>query len=374
MVTRLLQSLEGRRQNDQVYMKVNILSAATEPTRHDITANLVVDAPSTARDTDADERFEYWESCEHLQRTRTVVLIVVSNHAVRAHLGLVASSRLDIAESSKFDQNRIHLLVSFLDPDIALTALRADGTFAVLVDDSLILEPMQPLLQRHLSSSVCCIAPGKLSDGGQAGGPPEEPLVPGPDRMTVPSLEVINPLVVTHARCQLNTYYVPISDLPKLYCLSGNATARNLLRLLRQTLDSSVVRHLFSSGMRSHPERRARLASGSHPPNPLLVCKSQLRLDVHSEALLRLVLQARYCQTTRRFAVEDKGHILTRCPTSRLRAAYDALQRTALVVVFSSSPSPETLQFVLSSSGFLYNFLAPLAPSLVLLDEPILRS
>ena len=141
----------------QLYTGVEFLPAPPQAQRRGVVVTLILDAPPSgaARDKDVKKRFAHWEHSRRLQGSSLVALVVVPRPGeVRAHLGIVASYGRDLAESSRREQGRIQLKVSFFDEEVELAALRGDrmcsrrGRFAVLVDNSVMFDAVRPFLQK----------------------------------------------------------------------------------------------------------------------------------------------------------------------------------------------------------------------------------
>ncbi|KAF8265012.1 hypothetical protein EI94DRAFT_1737067 [Lactarius quietus] len=122
--------------------------------RRNFTVGLVLDSPpGTARDKEKKRRAEYWEHSKRLQQGSLVALALVSPGQFQVFLGTIISNGSDIAESAKADENAIQLRISFFDAEIELMALRGQpisvdkSTFAVLIDNKIMYEALNPFLR-----------------------------------------------------------------------------------------------------------------------------------------------------------------------------------------------------------------------------------
>ena len=215
----------------QVYTDVEFIAGPPEANRNEVAVTLVIDAPSigAARDEDAKKRFAYWEHSSRLQGSSLVVLIVVSDRTARAYLGVIASFGKSIAESSKYDEGRIQLRVSFFEPEVELMALRGErlkfnkDRFAVLVDNSVMFEAVRPFLQKIQTTEPTEIpflryiaARGSLEAVDIL--PPKYTRAPNfrfnlqclakPGAALTTKLDVLNTLAVARARDQLKKFSV----------------------------------------------------------------------------------------------------------------------------------------------------------------------
>lgn len=214
----------------QLYTNVEFLAGPPEAKRRGVTVTLVLDAPpgGGAHDKDAKKRFAYWEHSKRLQGSTLVALVVVANRTVRIYLGVISSFSKDIAESAKLEKGRVQVRVLFFDTDVELMALRGErlcvgkGSYAVLVDNSIMFDAARPFLQKLQTIEPTeipfsrYIAPGgSLKDVSVL--PPKYALAPGfkfslqclaKKGMTIADLDVSNPLTVKRARDQLKRYSV----------------------------------------------------------------------------------------------------------------------------------------------------------------------
>ena len=215
----------------QVYTDVEFIAGPPEANRNEVVVTLVIDAPpiGAARDKDAKKRFTYWEHSRRLQGSSLVVLIVVSDRTVRTYLGVIASFGKSIAESSKYDEGRIQLRVSFFEPEVELMALRGErlkfnkDRFAVLVDNSVMFEAVRPFLQKIQTTEPTEIpflryiaARGSLEAVDIL--PPKYTRAPNfrfnlqclakPGAALTTKLDVLNTLAVARARDQLKKFSV----------------------------------------------------------------------------------------------------------------------------------------------------------------------
>lgn len=209
----------------RMYTNVEFLPTPPEATRRGVTVTLVVDTPpgGAARDKDAKKRFAYWEHSRSLQGSSLVVLMVVSNRTVHTYLGVIASFSKDIAESSKAQKDRIRVRVAFFDTAVELMALRGEklgkgkGSFAVLVDNSVMFDAVKPFLQKlqtteptEIPFSRYIASEASLKDVEVK--PPKYATVPGfkynlqclaKERCIIADLDVSQPLSIARARHQL---------------------------------------------------------------------------------------------------------------------------------------------------------------------------
>jgi len=215
----------------QVYTDVEFVAGPPEANRNEVAVTLVIDAPpiGAARDKDAKKRFAYWEHSRRLQGSNLVVLIVVSDRTVRAYLGVIASFGKNIAESSKYNNGRIQLRVSFFGPEVELMALRGErlnfnkDRFAVLVDNGVMFEAVRPFLQKLQTTEPTEIPFSRyIAAGGSLEAvdilPPKYARAPDfrfnlqclakPGATLTIKLDVLNTLAVARARGQLKKYSV----------------------------------------------------------------------------------------------------------------------------------------------------------------------
>ncbi|KAI0667327.1 hypothetical protein C8Q78DRAFT_404096 [Trametes maxima] len=208
-----------------IYTNVEFLGQPPVAQRRGVSVTLVLDAPTigAARDKDARKRFDYWDHSKRLQGSSLVALVVAADRAVRVYLGVVSSFGKDIAESSKHSPDRIHLRVSFFDPDVELMALRGErltkgkGSFAFLVDNSVMYESVRPFLEKLKTIEPTDIPFARyIAPGGSVKDvpvlPPKYARVPGfrfklqclaKKGKLIHDLDVSNPAAVVRARDQL---------------------------------------------------------------------------------------------------------------------------------------------------------------------------
>ncbi|KAH8981146.1 hypothetical protein EDB92DRAFT_2055683 [Lactarius akahatsu] len=122
--------------------------------RRNFTVGLTLDSPPGApRDENGKKRAEYWEHSKRLQQGSLVALALISPGRSQVFLGTIVSQGADIAESAKPDANTIQLRISFFDAEIELMALRCQpisidkSTFAVLIDNQIMFEALNPFLR-----------------------------------------------------------------------------------------------------------------------------------------------------------------------------------------------------------------------------------
>ena len=118
------------------------------------TVGVLLDAPrGGARDKSGKNRAEYWDHSKRLQRGSLVALVLISPGRLQVFLGTTMSTGADIGESAKANPNTIQLRISFFDPEIELMALRRQqisvnkSTYAVLLDNNIMFESIQPFLR-----------------------------------------------------------------------------------------------------------------------------------------------------------------------------------------------------------------------------------
>ena len=213
----------------QVYTNVEFLTGPPEADRNGVVVTLVIDAPPAARDKDAKKRFAYWERGRRLQGSSLVVLIIVSGRKIQVYLGIVASFGQNIAESSKHDQGRIQVRVSFFEQEVELMALRGKRLnftkerFAVLVDNSVMYESVRPFLHKLQTTEPTEIPFSRYIATGESLEavnilPPKYARAPGfkfdlqclakPGVNFTNNLDISNPLAVVRARDQLKKFSV----------------------------------------------------------------------------------------------------------------------------------------------------------------------
>ena len=215
----------------QIYTNVEFLAGPPEANRNGVAVTLVIDAPpfEAARDRDAKKRFGYWEHSRRLQGSSLVVLMVISDHTVRAYLGVIASFGKSIAESSKYDKGRIQVRVSFLEPEVESMALRGERlnctqeSFAVLVDNGVMYESVRPFLHKlqtaeptEIPFSRYIAAQGSLEAVSIL--PPKYARAPGfkfdlqclarPGTTFISNLDASSSLAIARARDQLKKFSV----------------------------------------------------------------------------------------------------------------------------------------------------------------------
>ncbi|KAF8265013.1 hypothetical protein EI94DRAFT_400563 [Lactarius quietus] len=122
--------------------------------RRKFTVGLVLDCPPGARRLkDKKRRADYFSKL--LQQGSLVVLALISSGQFQVFPGTIISNALDIAESAKANdsENTIQLRISFFDAEIELMALRGqpisvdNSTFAVLIDNKILYEALDPFLR-----------------------------------------------------------------------------------------------------------------------------------------------------------------------------------------------------------------------------------
>ena len=136
------------------YLYTGVRFAPVKAERRNFTVGLLLDAPpGAARDKNMKKRAEYWDHSKRLQRGSLVALVLISPSRFQVFLGTTISTGADIGESAKADVNTIQLRISFFDAEIELMALRRQSitinssTYAVLLDNSIMFEAIQPFLR-----------------------------------------------------------------------------------------------------------------------------------------------------------------------------------------------------------------------------------
>ena len=138
------------------YLYTGARFAPVKAERRNFTVGLLLDAPpGGARDKNGKKRAEYWDHSKRLQRGSLVALLLISPRRFQVFLGTTISTGSDIGESAKPDANAdtIQLRISFFDAEIELMALRRhpitinSSTYALLLDNSIMFEAIQPFLR-----------------------------------------------------------------------------------------------------------------------------------------------------------------------------------------------------------------------------------
>ena len=192
--------------------------------RRNFSVGVLLDAPpGGARDQSGKKRAEFWEHSKRLQHGSLVALILVSPGRPQVFLGTIVSMAADIAESAKADEKSIQLRISFFDAEIELMGLRRHpisvnaSTYAVLVDNSIMLASLYPFLQTLKNVEPTSIPFSKfISHSGRLDSllvePPRYARVPGfrynlqclaRSGLNIQSLDVNNETSVALARQQL---------------------------------------------------------------------------------------------------------------------------------------------------------------------------
>jgi hypothetical protein len=138
-------------------------------------------------------------------------------------LGAIISTGADIGESAKADVNTIQLRISFFDAEIELMALRRQpisintSTYAVLVDNSIMFEAIQPFLRTLQEAEPTSIPFGNIISQSESLDslqvhPPRYARVPwfrynlqclARSGMNIPSLDIKDETAVALARQHL---------------------------------------------------------------------------------------------------------------------------------------------------------------------------
>jgi hypothetical protein len=136
------------------YLYTGVRFAPVKAERRNFSVGLLLDVPpGGARDQQGRKRAEYWDHSKRLQRGSLVALVLISSGRFQVFLGTTISTGADIGESAKADANTIQLRISFFDAEIELMALRRQlitinsSTYAVLLDNSIMFEAIQPFLR-----------------------------------------------------------------------------------------------------------------------------------------------------------------------------------------------------------------------------------
>jgi hypothetical protein len=136
------------------YLYTGARFAPVKAERRNFTVGLLLDAPpGGARDSNGKKRAEYWDHSKRLQRGSLVALVLISPDRFQVFLGTIISTGADIGESAKADAKTIQLRISFFDPEIEIMALHLQpisvdaSTYAVLLDNSIMFEAIQPFLR-----------------------------------------------------------------------------------------------------------------------------------------------------------------------------------------------------------------------------------
>ncbi|KAH9951524.1 P-loop containing nucleoside triphosphate hydrolase protein [Amylocystis lapponica] len=121
-----------------------------------LSAGLSFDAPpGRARSSQAQARVTFWESMssKRLMQGGLVALIWQRNNEIDTHLGTIASSTRELAESARRGNDRVAVRISFFDPDVELRILqelqhpeRAQHGTRILVEATVMYESIRPFL------------------------------------------------------------------------------------------------------------------------------------------------------------------------------------------------------------------------------------
>jgi hypothetical protein len=136
------------------YLYTGARFAPVKAERRNFTVGLLLDAPpGGTRDSNGKKRAEYWDHSKRLQRGSLVALVLISPDRFQVSLGTIISTGADIGESAKADAKTIQLRISFFDAEIEIMALHLQpisvdaSTYAVLLDNSIMFEAIQPFLR-----------------------------------------------------------------------------------------------------------------------------------------------------------------------------------------------------------------------------------
>ena len=135
----------------------NVTFVALVPDRRGISTGLTVDTPpGRARSAQAGARVAFWKgmSGKRLMQGGLVALVWQKGEEVSVHLGIVASSLLDLTSHVQSDGNRVKIRVVFFDSEIDLRILSELGTglspsndVKVLVESPVMFEAIRPVLE-----------------------------------------------------------------------------------------------------------------------------------------------------------------------------------------------------------------------------------
>ncbi|EPQ57199.1 P-loop containing nucleoside triphosphate hydrolase protein [Gloeophyllum trabeum ATCC 11539] len=138
-----------------IYTEVKFSSL--EPDRRGVSVCLSLDAPpGLARSPQAKARAHFWEGAggKRLMQGGLIGLIWKARHDVTVHLGVVASSTRDLAESAKQSNTRVAIRVVFFDSDVELRILQVlknpeaeRGGTMLLVEAPVMFESIRPFLE-----------------------------------------------------------------------------------------------------------------------------------------------------------------------------------------------------------------------------------
>jgi hypothetical protein len=159
LLEKLLESKGGAYRTSGVdsvffYLYTGARFVSVKAERRNFTVGLLLDAPpGGARDQSWKKRAEHWDHSKRLQRGSLVALVIISPGRSQVFLGTIISMGEDIRESAKADAETIQIRISFFDAEIELMALGRrpisvnSSTYAVLLDNSIMFESMNPFLQ-----------------------------------------------------------------------------------------------------------------------------------------------------------------------------------------------------------------------------------
>lgn len=206
------------------YLYTGVRFAPVKAERRNFTVGLILDTPpGAARDKIGKKRAEYWDHSKRLQRGSLVALVLISPGRFQVFLGAIVSTGADIGESAKADVKTIQLRISFFDGEIELMALRRQpisintSTYAVLVDNSIMFEAIQPFLRTLQEAEPTSIPFGNIISQSESLDslqvqPPRYARVPwfrynlqclARSGMNIPSLDVKDETAVALARQHL---------------------------------------------------------------------------------------------------------------------------------------------------------------------------
>lgn len=126
------------------------------PDRRGISVGITFDTPpGRARSPQPKARADFWEgmSGKRMMQGGLVALVWKSGHEVAVHLGVLASSARDIADSAKRNVDRVTVRVAFFDPQVELRILQTfkrggdDVGTKVLVEAPVMFEAIRPFLE-----------------------------------------------------------------------------------------------------------------------------------------------------------------------------------------------------------------------------------
>lgn len=135
----------------------NVAFNSLVPDRRGITTGITVDAPpGRARSMQSSARVAFWKgmSGKRLMQGGLVALVWQKNGEASVHLGVVASSLMDLTSHVQTDGTRIKIRIAFFDSEVELrilSELRAGRPLLddvkVLVESPIMFEAIRPFLE-----------------------------------------------------------------------------------------------------------------------------------------------------------------------------------------------------------------------------------